>query len=64
MINKLALTLKPNATLGDTYTDIVGDLKIISENIYCTSCQDVIKQFNQMFPNVDVILIDGTRVGY
>jgi hypothetical protein len=64
MINKLALTLKPNAQLGDIYTDVTGNLKIVSENIYCSSCQDVIKQFNQMFPNVDIKLIDATRVGY
>ncbi|AXG75223.1 hypothetical protein DVK85_04525 [Flavobacterium arcticum] len=64
MLNKLALTLKPNAVLGYIYVDVVGNLKIVSENIFCVSCQNAIKQFNQMFPNVNITLIDGTRVGY
>lgn len=64
MLNKAALTIKPNAQINDVYNDVIGQLKIVSENIYCASCQDVIKQFHKMFPNVDIILVDGTRVGY
>ncbi|MFK8288264.1 deaminase domain-containing protein [Capnocytophaga canimorsus] len=36
-------------------------MKIVSENPYCTSCQGVIQQFNTMFPNVKIILIDGVK---
>ena len=28
---------------------------------YCASCQGVIQQFNNMFPNVKLILVDGVR---
>ena len=30
-------------------------------NNYCSSCQDVIKQFNTAFPNVNLILIDNIK---
>ncbi|MFJ1381182.1 deaminase domain-containing protein [Capnocytophaga canimorsus] len=40
---------------------MTGVLKIISELPYCTSCQGVIQQFNEMFPNVKLILIDGVK---
>jgi The BURPS668_1122 family of deaminases len=46
---------------GQIYDDIVGDLKIISTNPYCISCQDVIKQFNTAFPNINLILIDNIK---
>ena len=53
MINKLALTLELGATLNSVYTNYRGTIKIVSELPYCVSCQGVIQQFNQMFPNVN-----------
>lgn len=38
-----------------------GELKIVSERAYCPSCQGVIQQFNEMFPNVKLILIDNIK---
>ncbi|NQX86856.1 MAG: hypothetical protein HRT67_13320 [Flavobacteriaceae bacterium] len=64
MLNRLAKYLKPEAQLGDVFEDVMGTIKIISENPYCVSCQGVVQQFNEMFPNLNIILIDGTRVGY
>ncbi|WP_232779836.1 deaminase domain-containing protein [Capnocytophaga canimorsus] len=36
-------------------------MKIVSERVYCASCQGVIQQFNEMFPNVKLILVDGVK---
>ena len=56
MLNKLA------EDLGSKYNpDMKGEIKIISENPYCDSCTGVIQQFNEMFPNVKIILIDGVK---
>lgn len=59
MLNKLASDL--GGTPGVVKPDITGDLKIVSELEYCNSCQGVIQQFNKMFPNVKLILIDGAK---
>ncbi|MFJ1352721.1 deaminase domain-containing protein [Capnocytophaga canimorsus] len=59
MVNKLSKDLK--AEKGKIYTHITGEIKIVSENPYCASCQGVIQQFNEMFPNVKLILIDGVK---
>ena len=59
MLNDLATRL--GATKGKTYEGIIGRLKIVSENPYCASCKGVIQQFNQMFPNVDLTLINGVK---
>ncbi|WP_172917730.1 hypothetical protein [Capnocytophaga canis] len=48
---KLAKDL--GAEKGKVYPYITGELKIVSENPYCTSCQGVIQQFNEMFTNGD-----------
>ena len=54
ILNKLA------EDLGGKYNpNIKGEIKIISENPYCDSCTGVIQQFNEMFPNIKLILIDG-----
>jgi SMC interacting uncharacterized protein involved in chromosome segregation len=50
-----------DAKIGNKYPNITGELKIVSENHYCQSCQGVIQQFNEMFPNVKLILIDGAK---
>jgi len=56
MLNKLA------EDLGGKYNpNIKGEIKIISELPYCNSCTGVIQQFNEMFPNVKIILIDGVK---
>lgn len=59
MLNQLASDLK--AVKGGKYPDVTGTLKIVSENPYCTSCQGVIQQFSDMFPNIEITLIDGIR---
>ncbi|WP_409012493.1 deaminase domain-containing protein [Arcicella rosea] len=33
----------------------------MSENEYCQSCIGIIEQFNQMFPNIKLILVDGAK---
>ena len=59
ILNRLANEL--NAQKGGVYPHITGELKIVSERTYCPSCQGVIQQFNKMFPNVKLILIDGAK---
>jgi hypothetical protein len=59
MLNRLANEL--NGIKGKTYKEITGELKIASERPYCPSCQGVIQQFNEMYPNVKLILIDGIK---
>jgi hypothetical protein len=59
MLNKLADDL--GGVKGKTYSDVPGTLKIVSENPYCASCQGVIQQFSEMFPNIEIKLIDGVR---
>jgi The BURPS668_1122 family of deaminases len=56
MLNKLASDLG-----GFKNTSIYGELKIISENMYCASCRGIIGQFHEMFPNIKLILIDGAK---
>ncbi|MFJ1388943.1 deaminase domain-containing protein [Capnocytophaga canimorsus] len=56
---KLAKDL--GAEKGKIYTHITGEIKIVSKNPYCASCQGVIQQSNEMFPNVKLILIDGAK---
>lgn len=59
MLNNLAKDL--GAEKGKIYSHIRGEIKIISELPYCSSCQGVIQQFNEMFPNVKLILVDGIK---
>ncbi len=33
----------------------------ICEISYCTSCSGIIQSFNEMFPNIKLILIDGIK---
>jgi The BURPS668_1122 family of deaminases len=58
-LNRLANEL--GAEKGKVYHDVRGNIKVVSERNYCSSCQDVLKQFNEMFPKVDITLIDGLR---
>ena len=59
MLNQLADDL--GGVKGQTYLNVNGTLKIVSENPYCASCQGVIQQFNEMYPNINLILVDGVR---
>jgi The BURPS668_1122 family of deaminases len=59
MLNRLANNF--GATSGSVYPNATGTLRIVSERAYCPSCQGVIQQFNNMFPNVKLILVDGVR---
>ncbi|WP_271729868.1 deaminase domain-containing protein [Aquimarina algiphila] len=49
------------AVKGGKYPKVTGEIIISSELPYCVSCQGVIQDFSDMFPNLDVILIDGLR---
>ncbi|MEW7278177.1 deaminase domain-containing protein [Aquimarina sp. 2201CG1-2-11] len=59
MLNKLADDL--GGVKGQVNDKITGTLKIVSENPYCASCQGIIQQFSDMFPNIEIKLIDGVR---
>lgn len=59
MLNSLADSL--NGVGGEVYPNISGSIRIVSENPYCASCQGIIQQFNQMFPNINLVLIDGVK---
>ena len=61
MLNDLARKLEPNAKVGDVFSSHSGQLKIVSEIGYCTSCSGIIHKFNQMFPEIEIILIDGIK---
>lgn len=55
------LAKKLGANKGEVYPNVTGELKIVSENKYCPSCSGVISQFNKMFPNLKLILVDGAK---
>lgn len=57
MLNRLANEL--GVEKGRVYGKMQGELKIISELEYYESCIGITQQFNEMFPNVKLILIDG-----
>ena len=59
MLNRLANEL--GAEKGRVYEKMQGELKIISELEYCKSCTGIIQQFNEMFPNIKLILVDGVK---
>lgn len=59
MLNRLANEL--GAEKGRVYRKMQGELKIISELEYCKSCTGIIQQFNEMFPNIKLILVDGVK---
>jgi hypothetical protein len=41
--------------------NIKGTLRLTSERPFCTSCSDVIEQFKQKFPNIQLDLTNGTE---
>jgi len=50
--------------LADKYkynTNVTGEIKIVSENVYCPSCEGIIQQFYIMFPKIKIIIIDGAK---
>ena len=57
MLNRLANRL--GAKRGEVRSEVKGILKIVSERKFCPSCEDVIRQFHEMFPNVELILVDN-----
>lgn len=59
MLSEIAEKL--GAKQGGKYTNIVGKIKIVSELPYCMSCQGVIQDFGNMFPEVEIILIDNIK---
>lgn len=38
---------------------VKGNISLISERAYCPSCQNVIKQFQQKFPNINIRYVSG-----
>lgn len=59
MLNTLANRI--GAKKGEIHPEITGELKIVSERKFCPSCNYVIQQFQQMFPNVKLILVEKLR---
>lgn len=59
MLNKLADCL--GEVKGEISSDVTGVLKTVSENPYSASYQGIIQQFGDMFPNIEIKLIDGVR---
>ena len=59
MLNKLASDL--GGTPGAVKPNIIGQITVVSENPYCASCAGIIQQFNKMFPNIKLILVDGAK---
>jgi hypothetical protein len=59
MLNHLANDL--GGKTGSVFPTVSGELKIISEIPYCASCNGIIKDFNKMFPNIKLVLIDGVK---
>ena len=59
MLNRLANEL--GAEKGRVYEKMQGEIKIVSELEYCKSCTGIIQQFNEMFPNIKLILVDGVK---
>ena len=57
MLNDLANRF--GAKKGEVYTDVKGEIKIVSERKFCPSCKFVIQQFRQMFPKVKLILVEN-----
>jgi hypothetical protein len=46
---------------GQVLKNVKGDIYVASELPYCISCQGVIQDFANMFPNVNIFLIDGLK---
>lgn len=61
MLNQLATDLGAQPGVPYINSNVTGNMKIISERPYCASCQGVVQQFNEMFPNIEITLIDGVR---
>lgn len=55
------IRMKLKGVPGQTYPNIKGQIKIVSELDFCSSCRGVIKQFNDMFPEIKLIIINGAR---
>ncbi|WP_430901760.1 MULTISPECIES: deaminase domain-containing protein [unclassified Paraflavitalea] len=49
------------AELNQNNKQISGTLRLISERIICDSCDDVISQFQKMFPNIKVEIVHGIK---
>ncbi len=60
MLNDLAKRLG-GVKGGSKITSVEGSIKIVSENPYCASCAGVIQQFHNMFPKINLILVDGIK---
>lgn len=52
---------KLGAKKGQVFPNIKGEITIASELPYCISCQGVIQDFANMFPNVKIYLVDGVK---
>lgn len=62
MLTRAALDIQKQTglkiTKGSVYKGITGNLTIVSSNDICPSCQNIVLQFNQMFPNITLTIID------
>ncbi len=59
ILNRLANQL--GAEKGGVYPEVTGEITIVSERNFCPSCEGVINQFQQMYPNVKVNTVNGTN---
>ena len=50
-----------NFEVGRTYPDVRGNFTLTSEMTPCSSCGNIIGQFRNMFPNVNVTIRSGVR---
>ncbi len=50
VLENLALSLTPEST---------GTIRLLSERTFCASCQGVIFQFREMFPNINLVVRSG-----
>lgn len=62
MLNWLTDKLRPGAKKGeDVFPEVSGEILIASHIQFCPSCKGVFQQFEDMFPNVKLILIDDLK---
>lgn len=46
---------------ASVYPQITGNIRLVSERAFCASCSRVITEFSNMFPNVNLSLVNGVQ---
>lgn len=60
LLDDLAQSLGGTSPSG-VYPQITGDIRLVSEKAFCASCSRVITEFSNMFPNVNLSLVNGIQ---